>query len=113
METMNSPINREKLLEIMDDDEVLLKECLQDFISDYPGVLRKIKSAIDGERCQELEREAHSFKGSLTYLAAQNASDAALQLETMGRNRNLKNVDKVFSALKLECEKIRAFIASC
>lgn len=113
METANCPINKEKLLEIMDDDEELMKECLDDFVNDYPGALYKIKSAIEGEQFQELEREAHAFKGSLTYLAAQDASDAAHKLETMGRNRDLANVNGVFSTLRTECERIKAFVSSC
>lgn len=113
MDTVNFPIDREKLLEIMDEDEDLMKECLTDFVNEYPGMLHKIKSAIDNEQCNDLEREAHAFKGSLTYLAAREASSAAQQLEDMGRNRDLKNVHRVFSTLKSECEKISAYISSC
>lgn len=108
----NSPINKEKLREIMGDDEELLKECLMDFINDYPGMLHKIRSAIDTQKCNDLERAAHAFKGSLTYLAAQDATHAAFELETMGKNKNLKHVDTMFARLKTECERIRAFASS-
>ena len=106
------PINEEKLREIMGDDEELLRECLMDFVNDYPGMLHKIKSAIDTQKCNDLEHAAHAFKGSLSYLAAKDATHAALALETMGKNRDLKNVGTMFDRLKTECEKIKAFASS-
>ena len=112
MTASSTPINEEKLREIMGDDEELLKECLVDFVNDYPGMLHTIKSAIDTQKCNDLEHAAHAFKGTLTYLAAADATHVALELETMGKNRDLKNVNSVFDRLKTECEKIKAFATS-
>ena len=112
MVVANSPINTEKLMEIMGNDTDLLKECLDDFVNDYPGMLHKIKSAIDTQQCNDLERAAHAFKGSLFYLAAQDATTVALELEIMGKKKDLKNVNAAFTKLRSECEKIKAFVAS-
>ncbi|MBU1169022.1 MAG: Hpt domain-containing protein [Proteobacteria bacterium] len=110
MNHSNVPIDTKELLEIMDDDEDLLRECLDDFMQDYPDMLNKIKAAIDMGQCSDLEHAAHAFKGSLKYLAAREASEAANQLELMGKDNDLNNVQGVFLRLKEECLKIHTFI---
>ena len=110
MNVSDSPIDTKQLLEIMDDDDELLRECLDDFLHDYPGILDKIKSAIDNRTWDDLERAAHSFKGSLKYLAAKNAAETASQLEIMGRDHLLQDADVVFSRLSEQCQQIELFI---
>lgn len=112
MNDSNSPINMKELLEIMDDDQALLRECLDDFISDYPDMLHKIQSTIDQGHCAGLEQAAHAFKGTLAYLAAHSASEAAYQLEFMGKTGDLTQARDVFSILKEECLKIQDFIST-
>jgi HPt (histidine-containing phosphotransfer) domain-containing protein len=105
-----TPIDRKLLREIMDDDDDLLYECLEDFMRDYPAMLERIRQAIEANSCAALEESAHSFKGSLKYIAAIPASEKALQLETMGRANNFEGANSVYSSLVKECERIKGFI---
>ena len=112
MEQDHGPINIAELHEIMDHDEELLRECLADFLSDFPQMLDHIKTAIHSGNYEDLEASAHAFKGSLKYLAAFPASDLAFQLETMGKKGEPRDPEAVFSRLEHECARIEAFINS-
>jgi HPt (histidine-containing phosphotransfer) domain-containing protein len=110
LEDANSPVNMKQLKEIMDNDDELVRECLDDFVNDYPEIIVRIQSSVRENNCEELEKTAHSFKGTLKYLAAEKAAEAALQLENMGRNGKITGADGFMSVLESECERIRKFV---
>ena len=107
----NNPINMGELFEIMDDDKELVKECFDEFIISAPGMLERVKNAIESGDSASLESSAHKIKGSLRYLAAEKASELASVLETMGKNGNIENADETFQNLEKECEKLKGFMA--
>lgn len=107
----NSLINMKELLEIMDDDKELIKECFNEFISDASNMLERIKNAIESGDTAGLNSSAHKIKGSLRYLAAEKASGLAYDLETMGKNGNLDNAVEAFQNLESECEKLKKVMA--
>lgn len=107
---IDCPIDLDELLEIMDHDDELLKECLADFVNDYQEMLNQIRSAIQSNNGDDLEISAHAMKGSLRYLAAFTAAGFALQLETMGKSGGTDGVFDHFANLENECERIRSFI---
>jgi HPt (histidine-containing phosphotransfer) domain-containing protein len=107
---MNEPINSEELLEIMDDDIELLKECFEDFLVDSVEMLNEISEAIMTDNAEALEKSAHALKGSLKYLAAGIASDVAYELELMGSEGQLSSARSVFERLQKECHRIREYI---
>ncbi|MFH2092507.1 MAG: Hpt domain-containing protein, partial [Pseudomonadota bacterium] len=53
---------------------------------------------------------AHKLKGTLRYLAAENAAQAAYELESAGRNKNLEGIDAKLETLKNECQKVIGYI---
>lgn len=113
MEKTDHPINLTDLLEIMDNDDELLRECMADFLNDYPEMLNQIRSAIDSGNWEDLEVTAHAMKGSLRYLAAVAAAEFALRLETIGKSGGSDSeggLGKNFANLEKECEHIRLFI---
>ena len=109
-DTLDSPVDMKELLEIMDDDDELLRECFDDFIEDCDNMLSSIKAAIAEAAPETLEKTAHAFKGSLKYLAAVHAAEFALQLEDMGRNGEINNADNVLILLTEECRRVIHFM---
>ena len=107
----NSLINMKELLEIMDDDKELIKECFNEFINDASNMLERIKNAIESGDAAGLDSSAHKIKGSLRYLAAEKASGLAYGLETMGKNGNLDKAGETFQSLESECEKLKKVMA--
>ena len=106
----DTPVNIDELKEIMDDDIGLIRECFDDFVQEWPAQYVDIKSAILENDAQRLDDAAHKLKGTLRYLAAGDAADAAYALESAGKENNLSNAETQLSVLKDECQKLVEFI---
>ncbi len=103
-------IDFEEVMEVMDDDEELLKECFDYFLANLPKVLKKIRASVDTRDATTLDKSAHKIKGTLRYLAANQAADVASQLEAMGKENKLADAEQTLQALEDECERVKAFI---
>lgn len=102
----NSLIDLNELMEIMDHDKELIKECFNDFINDATPMLKKIKEAIDNGNSEVIQKTAHALKGSLRYLAAKHTSNTAFALEKIGLNGNLVEANATFDSLADECQQL-------
>lgn len=103
-------VNLDELNEIMDNDQELIQECLAEFLIDYPNLINGVKSAIENKSFEEIDGSAHKLKGTLRYLAAADAADAAQVIETAGRQQDLDGIEKKLAALEAECQKVILFI---
>ena len=103
-------VNIEELKEIMDDDMELIQECFMDFIQDWPQLYVQIKGAVLEKNPQQLDASAHKLKGTLRYLAAQSAADAAYALESAGKEKNMEGIENKLANLKNECQKLVEYI---
>ncbi len=109
----NGPaIDIAELKEIMDNDLELIQECFSDFLDDYPSLFADIKNATHTKDADGLNKSAHKLKGTLRYLAAENAADAAYCLELAGKESNMQDLPEKLSELERECQKIKHFINS-
>jgi HPt (histidine-containing phosphotransfer) domain-containing protein len=106
----NRVVNMEELNEIMDNDMELIQDCFADFLSDLPVLLGDIQKVILQKNFQGMDESAHKLKGTLKYLAAEPAADAAMAIEKAGRNVDPDNLDEKFSTLETECQKVAEFI---
>ncbi len=111
MSESSNVIDMDEIMEIMDDDKELIKECFTDFIEEYPTMLSKIKNAIDSGDASELNATAHKIKGSLKYLAANPAADVAYKLESMGKEGNLDNAENELESLTNACDTLKGFMS--
>lgn len=105
-----SVINMDELNEIMDNDSELIQECFAEFLIDLPGLISLIKSAVDTKDFDGIDNTAHKLKGTLRYLAAAEAANAAQIVETAGRQQDLENIGDKISALEAECQKVVLYI---
>ncbi len=105
-----SPINMDELNEIMNSDQELIKECFDDFLTDYPDIIIEIRTAIDTENFENLDNSAHKLKGIFKYLAADQAAQAALELEKAGRNQDPDNLLEKLSVLDTQCKEVAEYI---
>lgn len=106
----DNAVNIDELKEIMDNDMELIQECFTDFIQDWPLVYVQIKGAVLEKKAHILDETAHKLKGTLRYLAAQNAAQAAYELESAGRNNDLNGIEAKLNDLKDECQKVIKYI---
>ena len=102
---MNDPVrdsglDRQFALSRVGGDEELLKEIAAVFLEDYPNSLREIQAALAAGEADQLERAAHSLKGSVANFGARDAVAFALRLEQMGRARQLQDCVETVQALE-------------
>jgi HPt (histidine-containing phosphotransfer) domain-containing protein len=93
-------------------DLELLKEIAVLFLEDYPKSLSELRAAIEAGDAKGVERTAHGLKGSVSNFGAEPAVNAALQLETMGRARQLVEVEQVLHSLELALAALRPELES-
>ncbi len=106
----STAVDIKELKEIMDDDMELIEECFTDFVQDWPLLYVQIKTAMMGKNSKELEKTSHKLKGTLRYLAAENAAQAAHALESAGQNNAFDGIDAKLESLKGECQKVIGYI---
>ncbi|MGH9746716.1 MAG: response regulator [Candidatus Acidiferrales bacterium] len=86
----------------------LIQKLAKSFLADAPKRLAGIRSAIAAKNPAKLDAAAHLLKGSIGIFGEHNAFDAARNLETMGRGRNLSGADAEFRALEAAVSQLRA-----
>ena len=92
--------DRSTALERLGGDESLLHQILAIFLEEYPKHLAKLRSAIDSNSPEQVERAAHSLKGELSYMGASEVSQLARRLEELGKSRDLGAAGGTLAALE-------------
>jgi HPt (histidine-containing phosphotransfer) domain-containing protein len=93
-------------------DAELLKEIAILFLDDYPKSLTELHQAVETGDAKRLERSAHGLKGSVSNFGARPVVDAAAELETLGRNQKLVEVEQVLRTLELALAALRPELES-
>jgi two-component system sensor histidine kinase/response regulator len=94
--------NRNDALDRIGGDQQLLRDLCQIFLDESPKLMVKLRQAIASGDCDGLMRAAHSLKGESSYLGAGKTSQAARQLEDMGRNQDLSRAGNTLAELERE-----------
>jgi signal transduction histidine kinase/CheY-like chemotaxis protein len=107
----SAPVRREswsrnEALERIGGDQQLLGDLCQIFLEESPKLMAKLRQAVDSGDCEGLMRAAHNLKGESSYLGASGTSQAARQLEEMGRNRDLSHADSTLAELEREISSL-------
>ncbi len=100
-------IDVNKLLANFHSNNGLLKKIVGMFIDKCPKALTDIHQAITSGNSDVLDHAAHALKGSIGHFAANAAYDAALKLETMGRNKDLTHAREAYATLEKEIERLK------
>ncbi len=94
--------SRTEALDRIGGDEELLRDLCQIFLEESPKLLEKLQKAVAAGDSDGVMRAAHSLKGESSYLGAGGTSQAARQLEEMGRNQDLSRASNVLAVLERE-----------
>lgn len=112
-QTQDNAIADEK--EILDRDQILeqtganaetLKEIVELFAAESAKLMKRIRDAITSKDTSELQRAAHTLRGSILVFGAERPAAAALRLETMGRDENLLDAEEAWQVLVKEIERL-------
>jgi HPt (histidine-containing phosphotransfer) domain-containing protein len=81
--------DRETALDRLGGDEELLTEISALFLQECPVMMERLRAAVVAGDAHAVMETAHSMKGSLATLGAEEGVLLAMDLEMMGRNRAL------------------------
>jgi len=99
-------IDRNQVLELTGGSVETLKEVVELFSVECSKLMKRIRDAITNQDPSELQRAAHTLKGSVQVFGGKRTAAAALRLETMGRGENLDGAEEAWSALVSEIERL-------
>jgi CheY-like chemotaxis protein len=105
--SVNGLVDRQAALERVGGDETLLREIVGLFLDDYPKLLADVEAAVAAGDAARLRRAAHTLKGSVGNFGAQQAHDAARELELMGKSGDLSAAGPALDKLKQVMDQVR------
>ena len=106
------PLDRKEALARVGGDAQLLGEIAGLFLQDLPRGLGEIRKAVAARDALAIERHAHALKGSVSNFGAQEASDAAQELETKARAGSLAGIDESLANLERALDLLRPELES-
>ncbi len=104
--------NKETALSNFNNDIGLFEEIVNLFLESARNNMIEIYHAIANGECEVLERVACKIKGSASCLAANNAFEAASEMETIGRNGDLTGAEEAYVELVKEIERLKPILTA-
>jgi two-component system, sensor histidine kinase and response regulator len=102
------PLDLAAIREHFGDGDSLLQEVAQVFVEECPAWQAEIRAAIDAGDAARLRIATHTVKGAVSHFGAQQAYDAALQLELMGKSGQLQGANAARAALDRALEGLQS-----
>jgi signal transduction histidine kinase/CheY-like chemotaxis protein len=92
----------------VENDLDLLAEMIDLYLSSSPLLLTELDSAVASSDRERVTRAAHTLKGVLGNMCANTCSEAALQLEMIGRTGDFARAGNLLITLKHELQHLQA-----
>jgi HPt (histidine-containing phosphotransfer) domain-containing protein len=105
-------LNRAAVLARVDHNVQLLKEVIGLFVQSCPRLVAEVCRAADARDAAQLQRAAHTLKGSVSFFAADRAAQAAQRLEAVAAAEDWAQAAPARAALQAEVERLRAVLAA-
>ncbi len=105
-------VDKELLMTRVGGDAELLDELVDLFLKNSSRMLFAVEQAVHEGKAETIEKAAHSLKGSVGNFAADRAFQAAMKLETMGREGRVKHADQALKDLEKEISLLRDVLMS-
>jgi len=93
-------------------DEALLDELIELFPAESNQQLEAMRRGIEHGDAQLLTRSAHSLKSGALIFGASALAEAALSMETLGRQEELEGAGALLESLEIEARRLDAALAS-
>jgi HPt (histidine-containing phosphotransfer) domain-containing protein len=88
-------------------EESILGKLIDVFVENTPRVIKEARTALAGKMCPQLERAAHTLKGSCSNFGAERMRAACERLEMTARDGNLDNAVTLLKEIENEFELVR------
>lgn len=92
-------------------DESIVQEIIAISLNDAGQSIDLLSEAITSARADDVKLYAHRLKGIAMTIGANRLSELAYSIEHAGGEKDVDTVEKAFEDVKIEFEKVRAFLA--
>ncbi len=99
-------LDRDQILKQMGGNVATLRDVVALFAVECPKLMKDMQAAITSQKPSELQRAAHTLKGSIQLFGAKDIAALALGLEVMGRDENLADAQEAWSVLERESQRL-------
>ena len=106
------PVDMKSAMERFGDDKDFFIEMVAEFLKYAPEQLKAIEEAVKSEDVESVENIAHSIKGAAGNLSATKVQSAALAIENVGHESDLRGVALQIYILKSEIDALKDFADS-
>ncbi|HEV8486816.1 MAG TPA: response regulator [Blastocatellia bacterium] len=106
----SGPLDTKALLYSVEGDMEFLRSIVDEFLNRYPDQVATIRDAVARSDAETLCDAAHALKGVLAAIRARPASEAAKQLEQIGRSGELAQANSALAALHRELELLKPLL---
>jgi HPt (histidine-containing phosphotransfer) domain-containing protein len=89
-------------------DRELLKELVDLFLEECPGLVDRIRAGIVQQDASKLKSAAHTLKGAVSNFSTWPAFELALRLETMGQRGDFSHALEALAALEEALASLRS-----
>ena len=96
----------------VDGDVPFLMELLNIFVAGCPKLIADLEDAVRAGNATSIKKSAHAIKGNVATLCAGAAFEAALLLETKGKNGDLQGVALDCQELKTRLREVQLAMVS-
>ena len=93
-------MNWDKILSRAAGDSDVLREIIDIFLGDCPGMISSLQKAIEDRDPARIETAAHKMKGAVAVFDHKESYESAFTLEQMGRDNSVENSEAIFERLK-------------
>lgn len=109
-EGVGSPADLTRIRELVDGDQLVERQLVELFISDTSAHTQLLEEAIEENRKDRIESEAHRMKSACVQVGADVLADLALNLERMGKNGSLEAAPKIFADFQAEFRRVSDYL---
>jgi len=112
--TSDAPVDPDlrAALEAVGGDSELLKEVVEAFLEECPLILQSSKDAVERGDAGQLARFAHTLRGAMSTLGAEEAFHEAGQLEQAAKQGRLHDAGSLIAQLEVEVERLSSLLVT-
>ena len=86
----------------------MVREMIQCFFNDVDNLLPQMRTALEEGNLAEVSRLGHRMKGTVVYLGARPAEEAALRVERLSERQHPPEAEEAVNAIEHECIVLKA-----
>jgi HPt (histidine-containing phosphotransfer) domain-containing protein len=88
-------------------DENFKKELADIFLLQIPVFIENMKTYYDGNKMEELAREAHTAKSSVLIFGMENAGRLLKEIQHLAENKKIKEIEPALKEVEIDLQQAK------